>query len=313
MPWQTTQPNPPASVTTLAGMVNASVSTLQEEAKGTATRLNTAPNPTFTQSPSFARSAGSGDALTALADLLGAPYHFLVAHPWQEGVGQSVVHKHQSARDYLRYLSAANAVEAIANKWRDINDTQLPQHTVEAVVIVLAATNLRELSDVLTRFCAVFPLPELIALQQRCAQLNTLSSDKKELPEPAINTPWQTRNALQFGAASASYNTLTQGLTLAHAAEQELNPVDELTQLAAKKGAAIEQYQQAVSALTNTAASGQGQALFLNADSPSNLANTLHASLSEPQAPAHNKALSVGVLIAAPAGGLTFVKQALGL
>lgn len=265
------------------------------------TRLTAAPDLALVNNPIAATCNGSLAALTALNKLLANEVSSFCVHPWTQGVGQGDSHN--------RYLSPANAVVAVANKFSDVADVNKPKTVVDAICVLLTAASYGQLAETITQFCTVFPDAQLRLCQRRAQQLSTIEKDKVILPDAAGNAFWRPGRLAAAGRGERGCSLV--GERFAHAVGYEaggVSPDQELINLATKKQQQLSHIAAAISSFAATFSGGSGRGVFISAKTPEQIKNQLAANSL-----GHDEPLACCVVYSGVPGSLGLLREMLGL
>jgi len=171
---------------------------------------------------SLVDGALSGDAssidLSSLNKLFNDEVHRVVAHPFQQGIGQG---------GKYRTLSAPNAFKALGEK---LKDGEFSESIDSAVVVLITAADFPQLQTKADEIGNFFMWPELITLSRHVRDL--LLNDEYENPSvlaPIVET--------QKGLKESSLWSGLPELAALSEAQAEQSPVDELKTLLDEKAA----------------------------------------------------------------------------
>ncbi|MBL4761402.1 MAG: hypothetical protein JKY93_01725 [Gammaproteobacteria bacterium] len=302
MSWIETAFTLPTITADIESDVDSMLSNIPNELSSAATRLGALPVHDYVVTPISIDCAGIGSTWAQLVDVMDSESFVVSIHPWVDGEGQG--------DDVYQYISPINAVESLAVKLEDINDSHLPNDEKEAVVVMVYASTMHEFENQLNAFNVVFPIPEFQMVQRRAKQLVSLETEKIKLPNPSKNNRWSERNVLQHDTPSEFLSLLSDRVAISVGYDEGSNsPVAELEALIVKKQQHLSDtksnYDNAVSSLVG----GAGKSIFISSRSMSAIASELRSS----SPPGHEYSLCAAMLVVADAGELTFLREVLGL
>lgn len=286
-----------AANTNATGKLNSASSEI-DNAKN---RLTAAPAVTLTNNPLAETCNGSLAALNTLHGLLANEVSSFCVHPWTQGVGQGDSHN--------RYLSPANAVTAVANKFSDVSDVNKPKTVVDAICVLLTAASYGQLAETITQFCTVFPDAQLRLCQRRAQQLSTIEKDKVILPAAAGNAFWRPRRLAAAGRGERGCSLVAE--RFAHAVGYEaggVSPDQELINLATKKQQQLTEIVAAINSFSATFSGTAGRGVFISAKTPEQIKNQLFANSL-----GHDEPLACCVVYSGVPGSLGLLREVLGL
>lgn len=259
-------------------------------------RLDQTPAQTFNPSPLASESVGAGDSLQDIENLIKNDLFTVTVHPWQVGVS--------TGEGAYSSLSAPNAIKALSNKLRDVDDSYAPSGILEAVSILITATSIQQLYDKLQSFNTVFPVPDLLTAQRRAEQIVRLEGDKLNFPNAAINSKWLAIKSNQLQVFSNVESNLKTLVATSTAAESESNPIAELVALMTKKQSHMAQVNAEYGELQSQFLGGDGYVLSTSGTAQE-IANVVVVSTG----PQHEFSLCAGVMFVSAVGDLEFIKE----
>lgn len=296
MPWDSYNLGWPQS----AGTIHTNVDTMQSAIGGVLSaaqeRLEQAPAQTFNPSPLAAQSAGAEDYLLYIESLLSNSVSTIAVHPWLVGISQG--------EGAYTSLSAPNAINALSNKLRDVDDSKLPTGSLDAIALLITATNIQELSTKLQSFNSVFPVPDLLTAQRRAEQVALLEVEKLNFPSAAINSRWSKTKSNQLEVFSKSESNLKSLVATSTAAESESDPITELVALMTKKQNHMVQVNAEYNTVRSQVVGGDGYVLSATGTAQE-IANIIESSIG----PQHEFSLCAGVMFVSSVGELEFLKE----
>lgn len=264
-------------------------------------RLISSPALTATNNPTAAACNGCVNTLNALHSVLATSVRVFTVHPWTQGVGQG--------DGINRYLSPANAVTDAASKFTDMVDSLKPDTVMDCICILITAGSYAELANSASQFCNLFPHEHISLCARRSAQISTLESEKKILPDAAGNSYWRRKSVAAFGLSKAGASLV--GGRLAHAVGYEAGgmPADqELLALADKKNHALSSAEAAIAEMQATFSGGAGRGVFFAAKTPEQIKKLLSA-----HGLGHEQPLACCAVFTSAPGHLTLIREMLGL
>ncbi|MDE1235767.1 hypothetical protein [Vibrio aestuarianus] len=240
--WQTSQLTWPISAQTIqtsAEAVTNQVSTVMNEAVGRLTALNSDAN--------FGRHSLSAEAQALLGlrgDLQSLLNHgtVLTVSPYQFQVGSKL--------DSGAYLNPQTAVKTLANKLRDLSDTNRPKGQLYAVAIMLTASSMTSFASQLTELVSVFNLPDWCQVARQAQAMTTNERDKFQQPAAIVQPRFKP--AANINASPLRDYLALQGsqiATLESLASDSTNVIGKLSALAAKRSEKLSEVSAQINAL----------------------------------------------------------------
>ncbi|MBJ2219611.1 hypothetical protein [Pseudomonas sp. MF7453] len=270
------------------------------ELVGTAKRLaeleglaTTNPGPV---GPAAKAAVGAGRA--AMAGQLGQAPACMVITPFQCGVGQG--------RGYQRFLSAPNLLQLLADKLLDGAGGY-------ALALIFLSSDYNQLANVLARFNALMPVPELQRTEKRARYLSRLEAEKWELPTAAALPSWGTLPLERCTITQAAKCSLSGQLAALESYTADSSPLEDLSALAARKvGQAAARDQQLKDLQDQLANPIPDTAMVVRFVGPGN-GGELRRQLLSGSSPGHEWVSCAGLLLVGPKDGMSFVQELVGL
>lgn len=235
---------------------------------------------------------------TAMAEQLGQALACMVITPFQQGIGQG--------RGYQRFLSAPNLVQLLADKL-------LGSAGGNALAVMLLSTRYDQLADVLSRFNALMPVPELQRTEKRARYLSRLETEKWQLPSAAALPNWGTLQLERCTITQAAKRSLSGQLAALESYTADSSPLADLSRLSARKVTqAVARDQQLQELRDQLANPSPNVAMVARLIGPGN-GGELRRLLLAGSAPGHEWVLCAGLLLVGSKEGLSFVRELVGL
>ena len=277
------------------------------ELVSTAQRL-TALDGMATTNPGPVGGAAAGAIATgraALGSQLGEAPACLAVTPFQSGIGQG--------RGNQRFLSAPNLLQHLAAKLVDPSDQGKPGGPQYALSLLFLSTRFDQLADILARFNALLPVPDLVRAERRARQLSRLEAEKWEMPSAGPLPRWGALPLERCTVTQAAKQSIAGQLAMLESYAADSSPMADLAALASRKASQQQGRDQQLAdlkaLLANSSADTSMRARLIGPGD----ASELRRQLLEGDAPGHEWVLSAGLLLVGSLDGLSFVRELVGL
>lgn len=241
----------------------------------------------------------------AMAEQMGQAPACITITPFQSGVGQGL--------GYQRFLSAPNLVQLLADKLLDGSNTRRADGNQYALAVMFLATHYDQLANVLSRFNALMPVPELERSEKRARHLSRLEAEKWELPSAESLPRWSTLPLERCTITKAAKQSLSGQLSALESYTVDSSPLEDLAALATRKVALAAARDQQLKDLQDQLANpSPDAAMVTRLIGPGNSAELRRLLLSGTD-PGHEWVLCAGLMLVGPKEGLSFVQELVGL
>ena len=307
MSWAPVTMRWPEQATQWMGQLSAAQALAGGELASTAQRL-TALQGIATTNPGPVGGAAQGAIAAgraALGSQLGEAPACLAVTPFQSGIGQGSGHQ--------RFLSAPNLLQHLVGKLTDASDQGRPTGQQHALAVMFLGTRYDQLADVLERFNALLPVPDLVRAERRARHLAQLETEKWVIPAAGALPRWQTLPLERCTITKAAKQSMAGQLAVLEGYAAHSSPMADLAALATRKGAQQQARDQKLAALKALLAGGSADsAMRARLVGPGD-ATQLRAGLLDGEAPGHEWVLSAGLVLVGSLAGLSFVRELVGL
>ncbi|EBP5387550.1 hypothetical protein XV50_03745 [Salmonella enterica] len=184
MAWkETTITMPP----TLANMHQSAVTVVPADFPGIAALQQLQGKISWPSSPQAGGAAGMV-ALRQQLETMSASGWMLTVHAWQHSVGKT--------EKSGCYLSPQNAIKRLAKKLTDSADPRHPEGEVQAVVVMVCASEVGQFVERLKAVTDALPLPGLLQAYRLAASTAGLANSKMDPGATMLNPYWPEKGAI---------------------------------------------------------------------------------------------------------------------
>lgn len=150
------------------------------------------------------------------------------------------------------YLSAQQAINALAAKLADNADWHTPANQQHALVLLLSAASPGQLLNQLTPICNLLAAPALLAYMRHLQKSAVLQSEKMQQNTPALTPRWTQAHSINLDPLRKAETLLgTQLAQLESLSSDASTPLAKLSALANKRSAMLVTLKADIAALTN--------------------------------------------------------------